>query len=459
MKPAAWARRAASSTSSRGTRRPPRVGDVVVHRGREQERVVVDHGDRGPQGGEVEVAHVGAVDQHRAGGDVVEAREELDERRLARPGRADEGDRAPRLDDEVDVAQGGLAGAAVGEAHVAQLDAAAPGRQRLRVARRGQPGLAVEQLEHPRARRGRALRHAERDPELAHRADQHQQVGVEGGEVAEAERPVDHLAPAHQQDHRQAEVRQEAEERVVEAAQPVRVDRLVEDPRDRAVEAGELAVLGGERLDHAHAGHVLLDVGGELGDALLHLLQRGTRLHPVAPRHEDHERHRREREQRQLGLQREHRAGGEHDRQAALQQEHEPVAEEEAHGLQVDGRARHQLPRLLLVEEAELERLQARVEPVAQVVLDAEGDLAGHQPAQHGEHEAHQHDREDRAGDEPELGAVAGVDRVDAAAGQPRDGHRGADRERREHHRRPHSCAVGAEKAQQAQEDGHAVTR
>ena len=48
---------------------------------------------------------------------------------------------------------------------------------------------------------------------------------------------------------------------------------------------------------------------------------------------------------------------GEHDRQRRLQHEDEAVAEEEAHRLQVDGRARHELAGLLAVEEAELERL------------------------------------------------------------------------------------------------------
>ena len=65
-----------------------------------------------------------------------------------------------------------------------------------------------------------------------------------------------------------------------------------------------------------------------------------------------------------------HRDAGEHERERGLQDEHEPVAEEEAHRLQVDGRARHQLAGLLVVEEAELEPLQVAVEQLAQVVLD-----------------------------------------------------------------------------------------
>ena len=44
-----------------------------------------------------------------------------------------------------------------------------------------------------------------------------------------------------------------------------------------AAEAPELALLARERLHDAHAADVLLDVGGELGDPLLDLLQRGAR--------------------------------------------------------------------------------------------------------------------------------------------------------------------------------------
>ena len=115
---------------------------------------------------------------------VVEARHQHHERGLARAGRADERHGAARLHLEVHVAQHGLA-AVVAEGHVAQLHAPAARRQRRRAGRRGEPRLAVEQLEHPRARGHRALGHAERDAEHAHRRGEHQHVAVEGHEVAD----------------------------------------------------------------------------------------------------------------------------------------------------------------------------------------------------------------------------------------------------------------------------------
>ena len=54
----------------------PAVGDVVADRHREQERLVEHHADVVAQARQREVAHVVAVDAHRAVGHVVEAREQ-----------------------------------------------------------------------------------------------------------------------------------------------------------------------------------------------------------------------------------------------------------------------------------------------------------------------------------------------------------------------------------------------
>jgi hypothetical protein len=434
-----------------------RVGDVVRDRVREQERVVVDDRDLPPQRGEVDPAQVGAVDPHAALRRVVEARQQLDQRGLARAGRADERHRGARLDHEVDVVEDLLGLLGVAERDVVELHPAAALGQLGCVGRGGQARRAVEHLEQPRARRRRALGQPERDPELAHRPDQHQQVGVEGGEVAQRQRPVHHLAPADEQDDGQAEVRQEADERVVEGAQPRGRHVLVEHARDRAAEAAHLALLGGEGLDHAHAGDVLLDVGRQLGDPLLDLLQRGPRAPPVAGGDEDDERDGGEGERAQLGLEREHRHRGEEDRERALGDEHEPVAEEEAHGLQIDGRARHQLSGLLAREEAQLELLQVGVDDVAQVDLDGERDPAGDEPAEDGEHEPPERGRGDEARRELETAPVVVADGVDGLAGEERNQHRGAHREPRQHER-PDGCGpVRAQERQESPEGAHAI--
>ena len=306
---------------------------------------------------DVDRAHVRAVDPHRAGADLVQPGQQRHERGLARAHRAHERHRAPGLDLEIDVMQRRLARAGEGQADVAERHPSGAVRQRRRVLRAGDRRRAVEDLEDPRARRGRALRRAEHVPERAHRRDQHQQIRVERRELADRQRSVDHVAPADQQDQGQPQVREEADQRRVARLDPRRGHLLVEHAHHRVLEALELAVLLGECLDHADAGDVLLRIRGQLGDPLLSLLKGGSRTSPVAPRDQHHERDRRQRQRRQLRLKHEHRDRRERDRQDRLGDEDQSVAEIEADRLKVDGGARHQLTGLLAVEECELERL------------------------------------------------------------------------------------------------------
>ena len=200
-------------------------------------------------------------------------------RARARAARAD----AVAVAVERELARAGVDGAevvgfVVAQRHAAKLHVAVAGGQLRRA-----PGgcddarLAVEHLEDARARGGRALGQAERDAERAHRADEHVQVQVELRELAEREVRVDHAAPADQQHGGEAELRQEADRRVELRLQARGDHRLVEHARDAVAEALELVGLAREGLDDAHAGDVLLGVGGELGDALLDLLDRRAR--------------------------------------------------------------------------------------------------------------------------------------------------------------------------------------
>jgi hypothetical protein len=53
-----------------------------------------------------------------------------------------------------------------------------------------------------------------------------------------------------------------------------------------------------------------------------------------------------------------------------LEEEDEAVAQEEAHGLEVHRRSRHELPGLMAVVEAEREAQEMRVHRVSHVELD-----------------------------------------------------------------------------------------
>ena len=67
--------------------------------------VLQHEAEQPPQLVEIQLADVDAVDQDPSAADVVEPQQQVDERRLARPGRADDADALARLDDERDVAQ------------------------------------------------------------------------------------------------------------------------------------------------------------------------------------------------------------------------------------------------------------------------------------------------------------------------------------------------------------------
>ena len=271
MNDAACARSAASSISSRVASRF-RVGDVLGDGGAEQEAVVGDEGDLAAQRPHVDVAEIGPVNRDGAAGRVVETGQQRDEARLARTRRADERDDLAALDLEVDTVEGGL-GRSVPEDDVPEHHVAGAGRKVLRVRCAGDLRVAIQHLEHAVAGGDRPLRHAERGPEHAHRPDQHDQVGVEGGEVTEGERAVDHLAPADEQHDSEPEVGQEGDHRVVERAQPGREHVLVEDAPDPLAEALEHVFLAGERLDDPHPGDRFLRFDGQLGDPLLDLLR------------------------------------------------------------------------------------------------------------------------------------------------------------------------------------------
>ncbi len=76
------------------------VGDVVAHRAGEEEGLLGHDAELAAERAEVELAQVGAVDQHPSGRRVVEAGDELDDGRLPGAGLADQRDGLARGDGE-----------------------------------------------------------------------------------------------------------------------------------------------------------------------------------------------------------------------------------------------------------------------------------------------------------------------------------------------------------------------
>jgi hypothetical protein len=223
-------------------------------------------------------------------------------------------------------------------------------------------------------------------------------------------------------------------------------------------EAAEHMSLPGERLDDPDPGDALLGARCHLSDPLLHLLLGGPVPAAVARGGRDQERHRRQREQGKDGIEDEHRDGREQDRQSTLAHPDQPVAQEEPDRLQVDRRARHQLPRLLGVEEPELQLLQVLVEGLAQVELDRQRDLPGDQPATHRQQQPQDPGPEQGEDERHDVVAVLGLDRVDRRAREQRDQHRHPHRHPGEQQRADQLAAIRTQEAEQAPKGGHTPT-
>ena len=158
-----------------------------------------------------------------------------------------------------------------------------------------------------------------------------------------------------------------------------------------------------------------------------------------------------------VGVEVDHDRPGEEDREGRLDHEDQAVAEEEAHDLEVDGRARHQLTGLLIVEEADLEVLKVASrscvrrscstpsETLPLRMRRADRGAGAKQPdADHGERDQH----------EP-LRSRQSSAAADRGTSQQRDRSTDTHRKRRQNHRPGNSGAVRLQKAKKSPEIGH----
>ena len=335
------------------------------------------------------------VDAHRAARHVVEARQQPRRGRLAAAGATDDRDRLARPEVQVEVVEHRRA-VGVLERHVVEVHVAAALDEVDRARAIDHVGLLVEHLVDALRRRRRALTHHQDHAELAERRLQHQHVGVERDDVADRRLPVDGEVPAVEEHDRLAEAGQ-----VLEQRRPLGPDVGVLHVRPlgahrRAGQVLQLLVLGRERLHHAHAVDVLVDDGGDVGEARLDEPRHREHLLPHAHADDVDERHRRHRDQRERHVDREHLRERE-DRDAALHEDRRREREVHLHRADVGVRTRDELARLHAVVERERHAAQVLVHDVPQVVLDAVRRLEQVVARQVREHEADHREHHDDA--------------------------------------------------------------
>ena len=394
------------------------VGDVGADRVGEEEGVFEHHAQDGAQ---VRQAQLGQ--RHPTQADlpdlrVVEAREQLGDRRLARTRRPDQRDRLPRLDAQRQPVEHRRA-AGVAEPHVVQLDRQRARRHGHRVRRVHDLRLGVDEVVDALDAGPCQLRAHHQRAHHPGGPDELGDVGGEGEEGAERDRAGQRHRPA-QADHPDLPERGQREQRRVEpCGHPGGAHPLGVQPPRPALQGGDLAGLLTEALDHPDAGDGLLDL---LRDVRRLLLGRPRRREQRPPGPDRHDRRGRQHDERDEGEQRrepQHRRDrGDDERGGAERERHH--RQQPLHELQVGDRPRRHLPGAQRVLPLAVEPRDGVEDAPAQVVLDVERQAAGEVAADERGAVLDEGEHDQRGDDGDEHGGGAGHGVVDDDPGQQR---------------------------------------
>jgi len=248
------------------------VAQVVGHGAAEQEGLLRHKADPAPQILEREPAHVDPVDEHSPSSHVVKARDETDERRLAAPGTADDGDRLARLDAEVDAGEHRLLGVRVAELDVTELDAADERHVAHGVRGVDDGRLGVQHLLDALGRGGGAGHHHEQDGRHDDREEDLDDVGEEGGQIADRHGALGDLLAAEPHDGNGREVHDDGDHREHQGEKAVHPERGLGQVSVGLAEARLFVPRTIESTDHADAAQ---DLARDLVHAVDLRLHRG----------------------------------------------------------------------------------------------------------------------------------------------------------------------------------------
>ena len=362
-------------------RRPGQsVPDVLEHGPVKQVRVLQHHPDLAAVVSGLESPQVHAVDPDRAARDVVEARDQVDDRRLASARRSDQTDQLARRHLEAHTTEH-LADAVVGEGDVFERDPAADRLEPHRARRVADLGLGIEHLEHAVRRRRGALHGARHLADDLDRPDEHRRVQEERDERSPRQCRPDAQQARHGQ-HPHAErggVHGEHEQRPERGPQAVQPVDLVRHVVVVAVEPRDLARLLVERLDDADPGHGVRQHVREARPLAPHAQEHAVEGFAVSVDRPAEQRHGKRHHQAEPPVER-HQHGAEsrqhHERERHV---HHAERQELPQPVGVGRHACDEAPRALAREECEAEPLQVLVQLGAQVARDPLAQH-GHQP-------------------------------------------------------------------------------
>ena len=288
------------------------VRDVVAHGAVEQEHVLLHDREQAAVGLQVKLPDVDAVEQEPAARRIVEPRDEVRDRGLAGAAAADERDDGAARHAHAEVAHDGSV-LAILERDVLELDLAHEPRRVRRVGPVGLVARALEHLEHALGRRERALELGERVHDLPDRVQQQERVPLKSHDVADRgatrHRQVTAVPDDHDVDRRQREAPRRPEPELAAVCEQLLAHDQV--PAARVLE--HLAELASKRSHDADARERLADAAV---DALDVFADRPVDRPDPLRRDEAHEhgaRHDRERDERELPVEHDQHAHGDHE--------------------------------------------------------------------------------------------------------------------------------------------------
>ena len=390
----------------------PRVGDVVADRAGKEPGVLEHHADPGPQVVPCHVGDVHAVEGDPARVQLVEAHDEVDERRLAGAGRADDGDRLARLDDEVESVDERLL-RGVGERDLLERDATVRvvdtlRRNGVRLLLRG-----VEDGEDPLGGRDTRLQEVGHRRHLGQRLGELAGVLDEGLHVTEGHGPARNPQSAEHGDDDVVEVPDEHHRRHDDAADELRPEGSLVEVVVLDLEGLLRLLLTAEDLDEAVPGEGLLDDSVELA-GVLPLLDEEL-LRALGDRRREGDRD----GDRHQGDEREHPGDAEHHRDHGHDGEHR--GEQLAEGLlearlDVVDVVRHpaeQLTTWLTVEVGQRQPVELGLDVLAEGedgALDHRCEQPAGEPLQERRDDVEAHDEEEHLPESGEVDAHTGDD-------------------------------------------------
>jgi hypothetical protein len=346
------------------------VGDVVLDRSGKEEGVLLDQADGAAQRRHRDVAHILAVDRDPASADVVVARDQMRDGRLAAARRADDPERPAGLHLEADVMEGRQCPpfAGVGEIDVLEAEPGVGHHQVASTRPIRDVRLAVEHLEEAPAGHGGAREGIDHHAQLAHR---HLQDGHEGevlGERADGDRAREHLEATDPQQQAHGEEIGVGHRGGVADPQ---VDTPVGEGEGLArhhIELVELIGLRGKGADYTDAAEVLLHHAREDAELFLQSEPAGAQAKARDDRSPGGEGHEAQRDQAERRLSAQQQACSDADQDDGQHEADHPGIDHRPDALDVEHAAGDQLARVHPVVEAEAQPLQLGVVRHAQVV-------------------------------------------------------------------------------------------